>query len=109
MNLTSLAAGLGAWSLLEYTLHRFVLHGPLLQLHLPHHRHPTGQGFDWKPSFVAGLLTGYVAYSYLHARLHHGAGFGKLKEFHDLHHDQPNRNFGVTQSFWDRVFGTLAA
>jgi len=36
-------AGLGAWTLLEYVLHRIVLHGvePFCAWHLAHHRNPT--------------------------------------------------------------------
>ena len=39
----ALLAGLVAWTLLEYVLHRFVLHGvePFRAWHLAHHRNPT--------------------------------------------------------------------
>lgn len=107
MNLPALIAGLGSWSFLEYMAHRFLLHGPLLQFHLPHHTEPVGKGFDWKPSIIAGVLGGFVIYSYIHAKLHEGVRLGKLKERHELHHHLPDRNFGVTTSLWDRVFKTL--
>ncbi len=40
--LALLVAGLAAWTLLEYLLHRFMLHGvePLKVWHLQHHLHP---------------------------------------------------------------------
>lgn len=107
MNIPAVVGGLGVWSLLEYVTHRFVLHGPLIRFHLPHHAKPTGQHFDWKPSVIAGVLAGFVLYSHLHSRLHKGLKIGKLRERHDLHHDLPDRNFGVTTHIWDRVFDTF--
>lgn len=107
MNIGAFAGGIGIWSFLEYATHRFLLHGPLLRLHLPHHAKPTGQAFDWKPSIIAGVLAGYVVYSYVHCKLHEGSKFGKLKDWHDIHHELPDRNFGVTTLFWDRVFRTF--
>ena len=107
MNFPAFLGGIGIWSFLEYVSHRFLLRGPLRGFHLRHHKQPTGYGFDWKPSIVAGVLAGFVVYSHLHAKLHHGARIGRLKDQHDLHHQRPNRNFGVTSSLWDRIFQTF--
>ncbi len=103
MNIPAFVSGVGVWTLLEYAMHRFLLHGPWRKLHLPHHREPEG-GYDWKPTLLAGLLAGYVAYSYLHSGLHHNAGPKGLREEHSAHHDHLTCNFGVTTTFWDRVF-----
>ena len=107
MNKSAFLTGLGVWSFLEYATHRFLLHGPLLRLHLHHHQRPRDDKFDWKPSLIAGVLAGYVVYSYVHSRLHHGTRLGNLRKLHVRHHQHPDRNFGVTTLLWDRVFGTL--
>ena len=107
MNKGAFLTGLGVWSFLEYATHRFLLHGPLLRLHLAHHQRPQAGTFDWKPSILAGIVAGYVVYSYIHSCLHQGIKLGKLRELHVQHHQRPDRNFGVTTLLWDRVFGTL--
>ena len=56
MNKGAFLTGLGVWSFLEYATHRFLLHGPLLRLHLPHHQRPHAETFDWKPSIIGGIL-----------------------------------------------------
>ena len=63
-------------------------------------------------AFLAGLLTGYLSYVLVHYAVHHFGSHGfrlmkKLKRQHALHHHvSQQRYFGVTTSFWDKVFGT---
>ena len=65
-------------------------------------------------SFVlCGFLTGYVAYGTVH-HLEHSVRLSALPfrwmqrrwATHAVHHRLVGTNFGVTTSFWDRVFGT---
>ncbi len=66
-------------------------------------------------SWFAGLLIGYLLYVTAHYLVHHVGSGGfriikKLKRQHALHHHgEADCNFGVTTSFWDRMFGTLSA
>ncbi|KAG0618588.1 hypothetical protein M758_4G076000 [Ceratodon purpureus] len=69
---------------------------------------------QWKPSFYGGALLGYIIYDLTHYFLHFGTPFTnhlyKMKKGHYNHHfkdGNQNYSFGVTSSFWDRVFGTL--
>jgi sterol desaturase/sphingolipid hydroxylase (fatty acid hydroxylase superfamily) len=63
--------------------------------------------------FVCGLLTGYVTYGTVH-HLEHSIRITALPfrwmqrrwAVHAVHHRLVDTNFGVTTSFWDRVFGT---
>jgi 4-hydroxysphinganine ceramide fatty acyl 2-hydroxylase len=63
--------------------------------------------------FLCGLLVGYCFYAALH-HLHHsirgtGVSFRWIRRAwvtHAVHHSYPDRNFGVTTSVWDHVFGT---
>jgi sterol desaturase/sphingolipid hydroxylase (fatty acid hydroxylase superfamily) len=60
---------------------------------------------------MAGTVVGYALYEIAHyechARVHRRGPLAWLQAFH-LHHHQRDwrRNFGVTNPFWDRVFGT---
>ena len=95
--LAAVALGGLAWSLAEYLLHRFVLHGvpPFSGWHAEHHRRPAaligsptllsasliaGGVFApvaWAADFwlgvavTLGLATGYLAYTVMHHVLHH--------------------------------------
>src|SRR6266536_309422 len=68
-------------------------------------------GFDLASSFTAGLMLGYLWYGGAHYVVHHwqqqpGSRLHRLKRRHVLHHHARKPcNFGVTNSFWDRVFG----
>lgn len=61
--------------------------------------------------FHAGLLLGYMYYEFVHltAHAHHRLpGLKYLHRYHALHHFVDSGHaFGVTTSFWDRLFGTL--
>ncbi len=91
------AAGALAWTLAEYALHRFVLHGvqPFKRWHALHHARPvaliatptllTAAGFGlvvlapawwlmplWLASaLVLGVLAGYLVYIVMHHAVHH--------------------------------------
>jgi sterol desaturase/sphingolipid hydroxylase (fatty acid hydroxylase superfamily) len=62
----------------------------------------------------AGLMAGYLAFSAVHFIVHRGEHnrfkfIRKLKRSHAIHHYGNNQfNFGVTTTFWDRVFGTYS-
>lgn len=113
------SAGLVAWTLTEYVLHRFVLHGvsPFRDWHAEHHRRPaalicsptilTGTLFIFTVylparlvfgphgagAFTLGMVTGYLGYATMHHALHHwrsrSSWFGALKRRHALHHAGP--------------------
>jgi len=93
------AAGLASWSLVEYGLHRFVLHRvePFQRWHGEHHRRPTAligtptlmsaalfatlvfapgwalAGAWPAAAFTLGMLAGYLAYVVIHFATHHAA------------------------------------
>lgn len=61
--------------------------------------------------FFVGFVIGYLAYDMTHYAVHHAnfksKYFRKLKEHHMRHHFQdPEHGFGVSNRFWDVVFGT---
>lgn len=136
ISLFSYAAGLFAWSLVEYSFHRCIYHKgrtPAHAGHQIHHRSPetliampwfvvTGLfalvwyvfaymlQFRFALSFAGGLLSGFVVYGAFH-HLHHHSDFKsrhyrKLRAHHFIHHRFPDVNFGVTSRLWDHVFGT---
>jgi sterol desaturase/sphingolipid hydroxylase (fatty acid hydroxylase superfamily) len=130
--------GLLSWSLLEYLLHRFVLHGvaPFCHWHQQHHQRPTAligsptllsisliaglvflpawwlQGVWVATAFTLGLSLGYLVYATVHHATHHGrTGPGWLrlrKRWHAKHHRLGDVHFGVTSSFWDHLLGSAA-
>jgi sterol desaturase/sphingolipid hydroxylase (fatty acid hydroxylase superfamily) len=69
-------------------------------------------GFSLAGTFSAGLMLGYLWYGATHYIIHHwriepGNLLYTLKRRHVLHHyARKPCNYGVTSSFWDRVFGT---
>lgn len=109
-------AGLCAWSLIEYLLHRFVLHGlqPFKRWHLEHHARPAALigaptilscslifalvslpawallGLQCAAALTLGVLVGYLTYASVHHGVHHwratGAWLTKRKRWHALHH-----------------------
>ena len=110
--------GVCAWTLTEYLLHRFVLHGvaPFRDWHRLHHQRPTAlicsptiataslfvllvflpalaAAGIWRASaFTFGMVTGYLAYATTHHALHHwrlrAGWFVRLKRRHAVHHSQ---------------------
>jgi len=109
-------AGLASWSLIEYLLHRFVLHGvqPFRGWHEAHHARPHALictptllsaalilvlvflpawswGGLWQASaLVLGVVAGYLAYAVIHHAMHHWRGrrgwLAGRKRWHALHH-----------------------
>ena len=102
--------------------------------HAQHHVNPTG--YDALPFFLPGLVftgivyllqlvipvhiaflvtsvvvIGFIYYGLMHYAIHHvhidNSFLNKMKAYHELHHQKPNKYFGVTTSFWDRVFRTI--
>jgi sterol desaturase/sphingolipid hydroxylase (fatty acid hydroxylase superfamily) len=114
------ALGLFSWSLIEYLLHRFVLHGvqPFKRWHLEHHARPTALigaptllssglifSFVFLPAWALmslqnaaaltlGILVGYLAYGAVHHGVHHWRASSlwlkKRKLWHALHHHPSN-------------------
>ena len=110
------AAGVLAWSAIEYALHRFVLHGlqPFKGWHLEHHQHPTALIraptllsasliglLVWLPALMVlgewlgnaltlGVLIGYLGYGITHHAMHHGnlklGWLQRRKYWHAKHH-----------------------
>ena len=110
------AAGLAGWTLIEYLLHRFVLHmvQPFSDWHGAHHDRPAA--LICAPTVVSatliavliflpalemlnlsracaltlGVLVGYLAYSVTHHAVHHWradtAWLKRRKRWHALHH-----------------------
>jgi sterol desaturase/sphingolipid hydroxylase (fatty acid hydroxylase superfamily) len=137
--LGEITMGLLAWTLLEYMLHRWVLHRvpPFCRLHSQHHEHqgaligtPTwvsaplflavwavvsrAEGSSEACALVAGLMTGYLVYAFIHDAVHHravrqGTWLHRAKVWHALHH-RPGAhcNFGVSSRLWDAVFRTTS-
>lgn len=109
-------AGMAGWTLIEYLLHRFVLHGlrPFSDWHAEHHDRPMALicsptvfsasliaalvflpawilGDVWSACAVTfGLLCGYLAYAVTHHATHHwraeSAWLLDRKRWHALHH-----------------------
>lgn len=109
-------AGLGGWTLIEYALHRFVLHGlrPFRTWHEAHHERPMALicaptlfsaalivVLVFLPawaigdvlracSLTLGVLAGYLAYAITHHAAHHwrvgGSWLIRRKRWHALHH-----------------------
>jgi cyclopropane-fatty-acyl-phospholipid synthase len=109
-------AGLAFWTLVEYGLHRFVLHGvqPFQRWHAEHHRRPAAliglptvgsaalfAGLVFLPAWLAGgwwpacaltlgMLLGYLGYALTHHAAHHiltrSGWLARRKRLHALHH-----------------------
>ncbi len=110
-----------AWTMFEYAIHRFVLHGlrPFSDWHAEHHRRPSAlicaptlvsaalivgvvlfPALLWTGPLRAGALTlgvlsGYLAYSTMHHAAHHwrpSSGWARAcKLRHALHHRHAGR------------------
>lgn len=133
--------GLVGWTFLEYVLHRFAFHEDRLgarmaREHLRHHAEVSWfapwsaklglaapvlgvlTALGWPLlggpgalGLAAGVVTGWLAYEWLHRRLHTHAprnAYGRwARRHHFLHHFRdPRANHGVTTPVWDWVFRT---
>ena len=111
-----LVFGLASWTLVEYAMHRYVLHGmqPFRRWHAAHHERPQALictptllsgtliivlvfipaltlGDVWGASALTlGILAGYLAYTVTHHATHHWhadlAWLNRRKRWHALHH-----------------------
>lgn len=136
-SILSFVAGGFAWTLLEYSFHRWVYHKgetPAHAGHRLHHESPRTLiampwfvvsgifGIVWYVfarllpapyviSFAAGVLSGFIFYGLFHHVHHHfdykSRWYRRMRAHHNIHHRLPNVNFGVTSRFWDHVFGTI--
>jgi sterol desaturase/sphingolipid hydroxylase (fatty acid hydroxylase superfamily) len=65
--------------------------------------------YTW--GFFPGFFLGYLLYSFLHRATHVSKPPKRLKylwRHHSLHHYKyPDKAFGVSNTFWDRVFNTM--
>jgi sterol desaturase/sphingolipid hydroxylase (fatty acid hydroxylase superfamily) len=117
LELAALAlAGLGGWTLVEYAVHRFVLHGlpPFRGWHAQHHLRPRALlgtptlisiatiglllflpalllGDLWRAcALTLGFTAGYLAYTLTHHATHHRAATSpwlrQRKRWHAAHH-----------------------
>jgi sterol desaturase/sphingolipid hydroxylase (fatty acid hydroxylase superfamily) len=130
------AAALALGTLVEYLLHRYVLHSRLrhwvVRRHKMHHktyvRYTVGSeflgflpgavpllwvGFVHSPAAGVAFVAGEVAYVVAVAAAHKWSHEAPHRLFwmdpavHAAHHaDSVRWNFGVLTTFWDRVFGT---
>ncbi len=126
--------GLVAWTFLEYVIHGWLSHTFdtfATPLHAMHHRDPSAvftltawpfavlilllSALIWKftgPTiFSLGLVGGFAGYELLHYRMHYREPASRfeswLRVHHLIHHmRRPQACYGVTTSFWDRVFRT---
>lgn len=134
---TVVFAGFALWTLIEYALHRFVLHGlePFRSWHAEHHDRPMAlicsptafsasliaalvflpalalAGVWYACAITLGVLAGYLMYAVAHHATHHWRAENewsrRRKRWHAMHHHASKPGyFGVTNSFWDVVFGT---
>src|SRR6267378_2425981 len=60
-------------------------------------------------AFVAGALVAYAWYLFVHHCAHHGPDKLPLPLLmhHQSHHRFATRNYGVSTTLWDHVFGTM--
>ena len=118
------AGGVVAWTLAEYVVHRFVLHGFAPTEHRLHHASPDEAVLTifWQiwvcfaliyliagGPFLAGALSAYAWYLFVHHCAHHGPDKLPLPllKHHQSHHRFATRNYGVSTTLWDHVFGTM--
>ncbi len=129
-------SGYLVWGLAEYAFHRWLYHqrhGILADGHRIHHADPemwiampwfmtapTIFGlwylgavvlrFPLSSAGLAGWLAGSVWYSVVHHSHHHWDPrqwwLRKLRAHHQIHHECPEFNFGVTMRLWDNALGT---
>ena len=132
--------GFLSFGLLEYAVHRWVLHGPSSIAQRGHtHHHAEPRALIATPLFVVtvaslgiwtllrlvcpagpaallvfGLYAGYNYFALFHHWEHHhrhdvacGSYWRRLDRLHHVHHHQPDVNFGISTTIWDRLFGTF--
>lgn len=125
--------GYFAWTLFEYTAHRWIFHGRYRRAHWVHHITPLAyvgaSSYYTLPAFTllmalsmlsavqlsamfSGFAFGYLLYILIHDAIHHESSVfhrlvGHRRRIHQLHHRTGRDiNFGVSTSLWDLLFGT---
>ena len=113
--------GVVAWTFAEYVVHRFVLHGFAPTEHRLHHASPDEAVLTifWQiwvsrylivgGAFVAGALAAYSWCLFVHHCAHHAPDKLPLPllNHYQIHHQFATRNYGVSTTLWDHVFGTV--
>lgn len=119
-----LIGGVVVWTLMEYVVHRYVLHDFAPTQHGMHHANPDRPVLTvfWQVwacfalvyliaggAFLAGALVAYAWYLFVHYCAHHGPHILPLAllKHHKNHHRFASRNYGVSTTLWDHVFGTM--
>ena len=128
------AAGMFAWTIVEYVVHGVLGHAHrtfVTPLHDVHHRDPRAVFAlgAWIPTAVVligalaifgltpgvilygGIVCGFGVYEFVHYRIHFAAPSSvveaRLRARHLAHHlHEPDAIFGVTSRIWDVVFRT---
>jgi len=66
---------------------------------------------DLSFGFFSGFFCGYLMYSFVHRAIHVKRPPKQFKHIwlhHNIHHyKHPDKAFGVSNTFWDKVFGTM--
>ena len=103
-----------AFQFIEYFAHK-ALHRCKITRHLQHHQ---DKSLD-SPFFLVlafylaimgryGLVGGIATYLVVHRLVHlHPTSLPMLARHHQLHHEMPTVNFGVTSPLCDIIFGTI--
>jgi len=70
-----------------------------------------GVADTWRWAFFAGFLGGYINYDLTHYATHHvklkSKRLIRIRAHHMNHHfNDPDKKFGFTTFFWDKLFGT---
>lgn len=126
-------AGVAAWPVIEYAVHRWLMHGSAKfapkfykKIHGCHHAWPEDLSHFTIPitvvacvtaalllalpgAFVGGALLAYVGYDLAHLAAHGLAPFpfrDRLMRHHAAHHRRADEAYGVTQPWIDRLLGT---
>lgn len=133
--------GFFSWTLIEYLMHRFLFHIKesrfQYMIHGVHHEYPRDKerlmmpplpglilllvfyglwyllvGRVNAPVFMAGFITGYVSYTFVHYIVHTWKPVPGLKFLwsHHLKHHNPiyeDKAYGVSSPLWDYIFGTM--
>lgn len=133
-------SGIFTWTLMEYLMHRYVFHIRFERLqymiHGVHHEFPRDKERLLMPpvpgiillslffglyyimlreytfAFFAGLVSGYMCYTFLHYVIHTWKPIKGLKFLWTHHHKHHNpvygeKAFGVSTTLWDHIFGTM--
>jgi hypothetical protein len=131
-SLAAFAGGLLLWTVLEYLIHRFAFHG--FAPHWQHHAEPAdpkyilapiwlagaGASLIWLLFFgltgsaafaalaISGVASGYLAYEWVHLRIHGTKAGGMVMRFlrkqHYYHHFADDTVcYGVTSPLWDCI------